>query len=154
MNVTKLIVERVRAFEESPFCFSSNLSRYIGATLDCKDVALLYIECVAQNFHHSKGVEIGVAFFIDEIKYSQKHYLWFGLVSSSKKTFESLCCKFDQLANRDVGYIYDYYMNIHRTENVDPQLWSQLDSQLAAPLQPDVTKPPVVYFWSKILKMQ
>ncbi len=154
-HITQSLTERLRAFSDDDGDFPFYLSQHVGKFINWKDVSLIYIESVIRRLYMTKGMEIGAAFFIEEIKHSYKHYMWFALVASNKKTFDALCTSFDKLRSQDPGYIYEYYVSIFRSEdnpqNAHPDLKARFESRLSAENAFNV-KPPipgrVVHFWS------
>lgn len=164
MNVTISLIERLQSFEISHFSFCEKLESYINRVMDWKDVSLLYIESVAQMHDIQRGVQVGAIHFIEELRHTQNHYLWFGLITRNIQEFSTLCQQFDLVSNREPSYLYEYYMHIHRMDdefkNVHPELKAQFDPSLSGysgrsfeevnmiqdPVIPKDGE--IVYFWS------
>lgn len=157
-HISRELIGRIYQFENAFHSFSMRLADYKGMTLKWEDLYWIYIESVAREHALTRGLEMGGIFFVDEIRHSKIHYLWFGLVAAGKSSFDCMCELLSNLASQDPGYIFEYYRAIHRNkEEARPELRAQFDSSF--PVVDDdsnviknttnlVQSGSVVYFWS------
>ncbi len=164
-RINRSSVERIRLFEDPPFLFTGLLEEYIDNDVEWKDLSMTYIESRARAYDNENGPEIGSLFFCREITDTQTHYKWFALLATDKKTFEMMCDPVENLKGSDLGFIYEYYMNIHRSQDdfryARPELKAYFGTSLSAEsaddggalsvttefVDSDPTPGRIVYFW-------
>lgn len=150
VSVTGNLLERLSAFEERPGpSLASQLKGYVGHTLDASQVCWLYVDALVNFLDAAKGSDMGAVFFIEEMRHStDRHRLWFALVSPGRSTFEQLCGQLErELSSKDPDYLFQYY----RSCSPSSALLAQFEASAEMTFRAEDAKPipgAVVYAWS------
>ena len=141
---TPTTVNKIRLFGNH--MFASLLSQFLEdkKMIEWRDVAFIYIEALARQVALKHGEGPGAIYFADDLTYKKTHLAYFGMLAINQDTFQTMICQVDEIVKKGPGYIYEYYINIHHSEDSSFTSFTPEEEGLKNhPVVPGT----IVYFW-------